>query len=128
MAKSQVSGVTVGIMGPVGRGRPGLDGCGRARLIVRLCAEPCPPEAAVCLLGGAKPVNLGRVRDGPQWKDGTTLLKYVDGDPCPDRIRKKSTTIRFACRESQVVSDAATSGSAPVRGRGHDVSPSGGVS
>ncbi|XP_047625757.1 cation-independent mannose-6-phosphate receptor [Phacochoerus africanus] len=67
-------------------------------------SEPCPPEAAVCLLGGAKPVNLGRVRDGPQWKDGATLLKYVDGDPCPDRIRKKSTTIRFACRESQVSS------------------------
>ncbi|XP_045356158.1 cation-independent mannose-6-phosphate receptor [Leopardus geoffroyi] len=65
-------------------------------------SEPCPPEAAVCLLGSSKPVNLGRVRDGPQWKDGSTILKYVDGDSCPDQIRKKSTTIRFTCSESQV--------------------------
>ncbi|EPY85235.1 cation-independent mannose-6-phosphate receptor precursor [Camelus ferus] len=65
-------------------------------------SEPCPPEAAVCLLSGSEPVNLGRVRDGPQWRDGMTLLKYVDGDLCPDRIRKKSTTIHFSCSESQV--------------------------
>ncbi|XP_037673819.1 cation-independent mannose-6-phosphate receptor [Choloepus didactylus] len=64
--------------------------------------EPCPPEAAVCLLGSSKPVNLGRVKDSPQWRDGTAILKYVDGDLCPDRIRKKSTTIRFTCSESQV--------------------------
>ncbi|XP_023074848.1 cation-independent mannose-6-phosphate receptor isoform X1 [Piliocolobus tephrosceles] len=64
--------------------------------------EPCPPEAAACLLGGSKPVNLGRVRDGPQWKDGIIVLKYVDGDLCPDGIRKKSTTIRFTCSENQV--------------------------
>uniref|UniRef100_A0A8C0X744 Cation-independent mannose-6-phosphate receptor n=1 Tax=Castor canadensis TaxID=51338 RepID=A0A8C0X744_CASCN len=67
-------------------------------------SEPCPPEAAVCLLDGSKPVNLGKVRDGPQWKEGVTVLKYVDGDWCPDKIRKKSTTIRFACSESQVLS------------------------
>ncbi|KAL4699646.1 hypothetical protein H8957_000590 [Semnopithecus entellus] len=64
--------------------------------------EPCPPEAAACLLGGSKPVNLGRVRDGPQWRDGVIVLRYVDGDLCPDGIRKKSTTIRFTCSESQV--------------------------
>lgn len=67
--------------------------------------EPCPQEAAACLLSGSKPVNLGRVRDGPQWREGTIVLKYVDGDLCPDQIRKKSTTIRFTCSESQVVSD-----------------------
>lgn len=70
----------------------------------------------MCLLGGSKPVNLGRVRDGPQGSEGMTLLRYVDGDPCPDQIRKKSTTIRFSCSESQVVSDAAVS--APVRVQG----------
>lgn len=69
-------------------------------------AEPCPLEAAVCLLDGSKPVNLGRVRDSPQWKEGATVLKYVDGDMCPDQIRRKSTTIRFTCSENQVVSDA----------------------
>ncbi|KAF5914863.1 hypothetical protein HPG69_010929 [Diceros bicornis minor] len=74
-------------------------------------AEPCPLEAAACLLSGSKRVNLGRVRDGPQWRDGATVLKYVDGDMCPDQIRKKSTTIRFTCSESQVVSDIAFSAS-----------------
>ncbi|KAM4866079.1 cation-independent mannose-6-phosphate receptor isoform 2-T3 [Thomomys bottae] len=65
-------------------------------------SEPCPPEAAVCLLNGSKPVSLGRVGDGPQWSDGVTVLKYTDGDLCPDKIRRKSTTIRFTCSESQV--------------------------
>ncbi|XP_037376580.1 cation-independent mannose-6-phosphate receptor isoform X2 [Talpa occidentalis] len=64
-------------------------------------SEPCPPEAAVCMVGDFKPVNLGRVRDGPQWSDGATVLTYVDGDWCPDRIRKKSTTIRFICNDKQ---------------------------
>ncbi|XP_015354170.2 cation-independent mannose-6-phosphate receptor [Marmota marmota marmota] len=63
--------------------------------------EPCPPEAAVCLLDGSKPVNLGRVRDSPQWRDGVIVLKYTDGDLCPDKIRKKSATLRFTCSESQ---------------------------
>ncbi|KAF6114200.1 insulin like growth factor 2 receptor [Phyllostomus discolor] len=65
-------------------------------------SEPCPPEAAACLLDGSKPVNLGRVRDGPQWTDGVIVLQYVDGSSCPDRIRKRSTTIRFTCSENQV--------------------------
>lgn len=63
----------------------------------------------MCLLGGSKPVNLGRVRDSPQWVDGVAVLKYVDGDSCPDQIRKKSTTIRLTCSENQVVSDTAFS-------------------
>lgn len=67
-------------------------------------AEPCPPEAAVCLLDGSKPVNLGKVRDGPQWTGGVTVLKYVDGDLCPDKIRRRSTIIRFTCSDNQVVS------------------------
>ncbi|XP_058516485.1 cation-independent mannose-6-phosphate receptor isoform X4 [Ochotona princeps] len=64
--------------------------------------DPCPPEAAACLVGGPRPVNLGRVKDSPQWKDGVTILQYVDGDLCPDGIRKKSTTIRFTCNENQM--------------------------
>lgn len=63
----------------------------------------------MCLLGGPKPVNLGRVRDSPQWVDGVAVLTYVDGDLCPDQIRKKSTTIRLTCSENQVVSDVASS-------------------
>ena len=63
----------------------------------------------MCQLGGPKPVNLGRVRDSPQWSQGLTILKYVDGDLCPDQIRKKSTTIRFTCSESHVVSNPTVS-------------------
>ncbi|XP_053447080.1 cation-independent mannose-6-phosphate receptor [Nycticebus coucang] len=96
---------------------------------------PCPPEAAACFQGGAQPVNLGRVRDGPQWTDGVIVLKYVDGDLCPDGIRKKSTTIRFTCSESQVnsrpmfisaVEDCEytfswpTAAACPVRSNAHD--------
>lgn len=73
--------------------------------LIALSADPCPPEAAACLVGGPRPVNLGRVKDSPQWKDGVTILQYVDGDLCPDGIRKKSTTIRFTCNENQMVSD-----------------------
>lgn len=61
----------------------------------------------MCLLNASKPVNLGRVSEGPQWKDGVAVLTYVDGDLCPDRIRRKSTTIRLTCSENQVVSDTA---------------------
>ncbi|XP_006882881.1 PREDICTED: cation-independent mannose-6-phosphate receptor [Elephantulus edwardii] len=64
--------------------------------------EPCPLESAVCLLNNSKSVNLGRVKDGPQWKDEAVVLEYVDGDLCPDQIRKKSTTIRFICSKNQV--------------------------
>ncbi|GAB1300523.1 Cation-independent mannose-6-phosphate receptor [Apodemus speciosus] len=64
--------------------------------------EPCPPEAAACLLDGSKPVNLGKVKDGPQSTGGVTVLKYVDGDLCPDKIRRRSTIIRFTCSDSQV--------------------------
>ncbi|XP_012590642.1 PREDICTED: cation-independent mannose-6-phosphate receptor [Condylura cristata] len=71
--------------------------------------EPCPPEAAVCLLSDSKPVNLGRVSDGPSWKDGATVLMYVDGDWCPDKVRKRSTTIRFTCSDKHAVSDGALS-------------------
>lgn len=56
----------------------------------------------MCLLNASKPVNLGRVSEGPQWKDGVAVLTYVDGDLCPDRIRRKSTTIRLTCSENQV--------------------------
>lgn len=64
----------------------------------------CPAEAAACLVSDSKPKNLGRVRDGPQWDGTTTIIKYVDGDLCPDKIRRKSTTIRFLCSDGPVSS------------------------
>lgn len=64
----------------------------------------CPAEAAACLISDSQPKNLGRVRDGPQWDGTATIIKYVDGDLCPDKIRKRSTTIRFICSDGPVVS------------------------
>lgn len=78
--------------------------CPQETLTVSCVADSCPPEAAACLLDGSKPVNLGKVKDGPQSTGGVTILKYVDGDLCPDKIRKRSTIIRFTCSDSQVVS------------------------
>ncbi|XP_075410409.1 cation-independent mannose-6-phosphate receptor isoform X1 [Tenrec ecaudatus] len=66
--------------------------------------EPCPLEAAACMLNASKTVNLGRVRDGPRWQDDSVILTYVDGDMCPDQIRKKSTIIRLTCNKNQLSS------------------------
>ncbi|XP_038598480.1 LOW QUALITY PROTEIN: cation-independent mannose-6-phosphate receptor [Tachyglossus aculeatus] len=64
--------------------------------------ETCPSDAAACLVEGSNRVNLGELLSGPQWSSDTAVLKYVNGDPCPDGVRRKSTTIRFKCSENQV--------------------------
>lgn len=58
-------------------------------LVLQVGIELCFLEVVVCLLGGFKFVNFGRVRDGFQWRDGIIVLKYVDGDLCLDGIWKK---------------------------------------
>ncbi|XP_068926465.1 cation-independent mannose-6-phosphate receptor [Petaurus breviceps papuanus] len=63
----------------------------------------CPPDAAVCLVENSKYTTLGRVSNGPRWSgDGTSVLKYRNGDLCPDKIRRKMTTIFLTCSESHV--------------------------
>uniref|UniRef100_A0A4X2LI69 Cation-independent mannose-6-phosphate receptor n=1 Tax=Vombatus ursinus TaxID=29139 RepID=A0A4X2LI69_VOMUR len=63
----------------------------------------CPPDAAVCLVEDSKCTALGRVSDGPQWSsEGTSILTYLNGDLCPDKIRRKMTTILLTCSESHV--------------------------
>ncbi|XP_061480276.1 cation-independent mannose-6-phosphate receptor isoform X2 [Rhineura floridana] len=60
----------------------------------------CPPDAAACMMDGSKYVSLGEVSEGLQWENGIFVLKYINGEKCPDQIRKKSTIIRFKCDEN----------------------------
>ncbi|XP_029452555.1 cation-independent mannose-6-phosphate receptor isoform X2 [Rhinatrema bivittatum] len=62
----------------------------------------CPSGAAACLMDGSKPVSLGEPSSGPQWENDLSVLKYTNGDPCPDNIRRKMTIIRFKCDENRV--------------------------
>ncbi|XP_006264642.3 cation-independent mannose-6-phosphate receptor [Alligator mississippiensis] len=67
-------------------------------------AGSCPLNAAACLVDGSSYINIGEVAEGPRWENGITVLKYVNGDKCPDKIRKKMTILRLKCDESKVES------------------------
>lgn len=69
-----------------------------------ICVGSCPSDAAASLMEGAKCTSLGEVADGPRWENGTSILKYINGDQCPDKIRKKTTILRFKCDERKIVS------------------------
>uniref|UniRef100_A0A8C4YSS2 Insulin like growth factor 2 receptor n=1 Tax=Gopherus evgoodei TaxID=1825980 RepID=A0A8C4YSS2_9SAUR len=73
-------------------------------LVLHAGAGSCPSDAAACLVDGSKYINLGEVADGPRWENGISVLKYVNGEPCPDKIRKRTTIIRLKCDESRVES------------------------
>ncbi|XP_058881252.1 cation-independent mannose-6-phosphate receptor [Acipenser ruthenus] len=62
----------------------------------------CPSNAASCLKNGDKYTNLGETETGPQWENGVLVLKYINGDLCPDGHRNKTTIIRFKCDEDKV--------------------------
>lgn len=53
---------------------------------------------------GAKCTSLGEVADGPRWENGISILKYINGEQCPDKIRRKTTILRLKCDESKIVS------------------------
>lgn len=69
----------------------------------------CPSNAASCLKNGDKYTNLGETETGPQWENGVLVLKYINGDLCPDGHRNKTTIIRFKCDEDKVVSSLGLS-------------------
>lgn len=69
-----------------------------------ICIGSCPSDAAASLIEGTKCTSLGEVADGPRWENVTSILKYINGDQCPDKIRKKTTVLRLKCDESQIVS------------------------
>ncbi|MGH0163075.1 UNVERIFIED_CONTAM: hypothetical protein FKN15_044134 [Acipenser sinensis] len=62
----------------------------------------CSSNAASCLKNGDKYTNLGETETGPQWENGVLVLKYINGDLCPDGHRNKTTIIRFKCDEDKV--------------------------
>nr|XP_027309114.2 LOW QUALITY PROTEIN: cation-independent mannose-6-phosphate receptor [Anas platyrhynchos] len=67
-------------------------------------ARSCPSDAAASIVEDAKCVSLGEVADGPRWENGISVLKYINGDQCPDKIRKKTTILRLKCDESRIES------------------------
>lgn len=69
-----------------------------------ICIGSCPSDAAASLIEGTKCTSLGEVADGPRWENVTFVLKYINGDQCPDKIRKKTTILRLKCDESRIVS------------------------
>uniref|UniRef100_A0A8B9QBB8 Insulin like growth factor 2 receptor n=1 Tax=Apteryx owenii TaxID=8824 RepID=A0A8B9QBB8_APTOW len=76
---------------------------------INVCASlvpygSCPSDAAVSVMDGAKCISLGEVADGPQWENGISILKYVNGEQCPDKIRKKTTILRLKCDENRIES------------------------
>uniref|UniRef100_A0A8C4P4C4 Insulin like growth factor 2 receptor n=1 Tax=Dromaius novaehollandiae TaxID=8790 RepID=A0A8C4P4C4_DRONO len=67
-------------------------------------ARSCPSDAAASVMDGAKCTSLGEVADGPQWENDISILKYVNGEQCPDKIRKKTTILRLKCDENRIES------------------------
>ncbi|XP_052442128.1 cation-independent mannose-6-phosphate receptor [Carassius gibelio] len=57
----------------------------------------CPSSAAACLKDGDEYVNLGEAEAGPQWEKNMLVLKYTNGQACPDGKRNRTTIIRFKC-------------------------------
>uniref|UniRef100_A0A8D0GH90 Insulin like growth factor 2 receptor n=1 Tax=Sphenodon punctatus TaxID=8508 RepID=A0A8D0GH90_SPHPU len=64
----------------------------------------CPLDAAACLEDGSNYVNLGEVTEGPRWENGISVLKYVNGEFCPDNIHRRTTIIRLKCDENTLES------------------------
>nr|XP_060609655.1 cation-independent mannose-6-phosphate receptor [Anolis sagrei ordinatus] len=62
----------------------------------------CPPDAAACLVDGSNHVSMGEVDEGLRQENSVLVLTYINGEMCPDQIRKKSTIIRFKCDESRI--------------------------
>ncbi|XP_043930853.1 cation-independent mannose-6-phosphate receptor [Protopterus annectens] len=61
----------------------------------------CPPTAAACQMNGSSFTSLGEAYQAPEWKNGTLILKYQNGDACPDKIRRKTTVIHFKCDKTK---------------------------
>ncbi|KAJ8009057.1 hypothetical protein DPEC_G00084890 [Dallia pectoralis] len=61
----------------------------------------CPANAASCQKTGERYASLGETAAAPQWDQNVLLLKYKDGDLCPNG-QNKSTIIRFKCDPDKV--------------------------
>ncbi|KAI2652218.1 Cation-independent mannose-6-phosphate receptor [Labeo rohita] len=65
----------------------------------------CPSSAAACLKDGDEYVNLGEAEAGPQWDKNNLILKYTNGQACPDKKRNRTTIITFKCDPDKVDSE-----------------------
>ncbi|TRY58197.1 hypothetical protein DNTS_017408 [Danionella cerebrum] len=65
----------------------------------------CPSSAAACLKDGEQYVNMGEAESGPQWEKNVLVLKYINGQACPDGKRNRTTIIRFKCSPDKVDSE-----------------------
>ena len=63
----------------------------------------CPSTAASCLKSGEQYVSLGEAESAPTFHNDVLVLTYTGGEMCPDKLRKKSTFIRFQCDKDKVV-------------------------
>ncbi|XP_028809164.1 cation-independent mannose-6-phosphate receptor isoform X2 [Denticeps clupeoides] len=57
----------------------------------------CSSSSAACLKIGNTYVGLGQARSEPQLEKNVLVLRYTNGDKCPDGQRNKTTIIRFKC-------------------------------
>uniref|UniRef100_A0A673MU85 Cation-independent mannose-6-phosphate receptor-like n=1 Tax=Sinocyclocheilus rhinocerous TaxID=307959 RepID=A0A673MU85_9TELE len=73
--------------------------------LVPQTGEFCPSNAAACLKDGDEYVNLGEAEAGPQWDKNILILKYTNGQACPDGKRNRTTIIRFKCDPDKVDSE-----------------------
>lgn len=73
-------------------------------MVLFICVGSCPPDAAASLVEGINCISLGEVAEGPRWENGISTLKYINGELCPDKIRRKTTILRLKCDESKIVS------------------------
>ncbi|XP_067097484.1 cation-independent mannose-6-phosphate receptor [Osmerus mordax] len=62
----------------------------------------CPSTAASCLKSDNQYVSLGEAESAPTFHNDVLVLKYTGGEMCPDKLRKKSTFIRFQCDKDKV--------------------------
>ncbi|XP_062406227.1 cation-independent mannose-6-phosphate receptor [Sardina pilchardus] len=62
----------------------------------------CPSSAAACLrTTDDHYVSLGEAKTELQWDKTVLVLKYTDGQLCPDNVSKRTTTIRFKCEKNK---------------------------
>ncbi|XP_041951218.1 cation-independent mannose-6-phosphate receptor-like isoform X1 [Alosa sapidissima] len=62
----------------------------------------CPSSAAACLrTADDQYVSLGEAKTELQWDKTMLVLRYTDGQLCPNSVRKRTTIIRFKCDKTK---------------------------
>ncbi|XP_031437958.2 cation-independent mannose-6-phosphate receptor, partial [Clupea harengus] len=62
----------------------------------------CPSSAAACLkTADDQYISLGEPKTDMQWDKSVLVLRYIDGELCPDKVRNRTTIIRFKCDKTK---------------------------